>query len=214
MDIHALRQEYTKQGLDHEDLDTNPTLQFEKWFDQACKAGIREPNAMSLATASAAGEPLVRTVLLKAFDHAGFVFYTNYESRKGVHLAENPRAALLFPWLDLERQVQVVGRVEKVSAAETVKYFMSRPYASQLGAWVSHQSSVINSRSLLLAKFEEMKRKFAEGRVPVPGGWGGYRVIPDTIEFWQGRPGRLHDRFLYTRDGAIATGWRRERLAP
>ena len=213
MDIHGFRQEYTKHGLDLPDLNPDPVLQFEKWFKQACDAGILEPNAMSLATCGADGRPLVRTVLLKAFDHAGFVFYTNYESRKGVHLAENPHAALLFPWLGLERQVQVVGRVEKVSATETMRYFLSRPYGSQLGAWVSQQSSVISSRSLLLAKLDEMKRKFAEGQVPVPGGWGGYRVIPESIEFWQGRPSRLHDRFLYSRDTSGGV-WRCERLAP
>lgn len=211
MDLHDLRQEYTRQGLDLPDLDSDPVLQFEKWFKQAGEAGLIEPNAMSLATASADGMPLVRTVLLKAFDRDGFVFYTNYGSRKAKHLAENPRAALLFPWLGLERQVQITGRVEKVSAAETLKYFLSRPYGSQLGAWVSQQSSVVSSRSLLLAKLDEMKRKFAEGKVPVPEGWGGYRVVPDSIEFWQGRPSRLHDRFLYSKSGDI---WTIERLAP
>lgn len=211
MELHDYRQEYARHGLDLADLDRDPVVQFEKWFKQAQEAGILEPNAMSLATASADGVPLVRTVLLKAFDRDGFVFYTNYGSRKAEQLAANPRAALLFPWLGLERQVQVTGRVEKVSAAETLRYFLSRPYGSQIGAWVSQQSSVVSSRSFLLTKYEEMKRKFAEGKVPVPEGWGGYRVIPDSIEFWQGRPGRLHDRYLYTRaEGA----WAIDRLAP
>lgn len=211
MDIHHLRQEYTRHGLDIPDVDPDPFTQFEKWFRQASEAGLLEPNAMSLATASADGLPMVRTVLLKSFDHAGFVFYTNYGSRKAKHLAENPRAALLFPWLGLERQVQIAGRVEKVSAAETLRYFLSRPYGSQLGAWVSRQSSVVNSRSLLLAEFEKMKLKFAEGKVPVPEGWGGYRVVPETIEFWQGRPSRLHDRIEYVKSG---DSWNIRRLAP
>ncbi len=211
MDLHDLRQEYTRQGLDLPELDPDPVVQFEKWFKQAGDAGLIEPNAMSLATASADGMPLVRTVLLKAFDRDGFVFYTNYGSRKAKHLAENPHAALLFAWLGLERQVQINGRVEKVSAAETLKYFLSRPYGSQLGAWVSRQSSVVDSRSLLLGKLEEMKRKFAEGKVPLPEGWGGYRVVPESIEFWQGRPSRLHDRLLYSKNG---DAWRIDRLAP
>lgn len=214
MDIQGFRQEYTRTGLDLPDLHADPIMQFEQWFKQACDAGILEPNAMSLATASASGLPMVRTVLLKAFDHNGFVFYTNYGSRKGQQLAENPHAALLFPWLGLERQVQIVGRVEKVSATETLKYFLSRPYGSQIGAWVSEQSSVVSSRTLLLTKFDEMKRKFAEGKVPVPSGWGGYRVIPESLEFWQGRPGRLHDRFLYTRHPDPKSTWQIERLAP
>lgn len=214
MDIHAFRQEYTRDGLDLPDLNPDPIHQFEKWFKQACDAGILEPNAMSLATATPDGYPSLRTVLLKAFDHHGFVFYSNYESRKGREIAANPRAALMFPWLGLERQVKITGRVEKVSASESLAYFMSRPYGSQLGAWVSRQSSVVSSRSLLLAKLDEMKRKFAEGKVPLPGGWGGYRVVPDTLEFWQGRPSRLHDRFMYTRDETVPSGWRIERLAP
>lgn len=211
MDIASFRQEYARAGLDRADLAPSPVAQFELWFRQACDMQLVEPNAMSLATVSADGAPSCRTVLLKAFDERGFVFFTNYSSRKAVDVAANARAALLFPWLALERQVQVTGGVEKISIKESLAYFVSRPYGSQLGAWVSHQSSVITSRQLLLKKLDEMKRRFAEGRVPLPDFWGGYRVVPDAVEFWQGRPNRLHDRFLYTRETA---GWRIERLAP
>jgi pyridoxamine 5'-phosphate oxidase len=175
-------------------------------------ARIVEPNAMCLATAGADARPLARTVLLKSYDERGFVFYTNLESRKARQMAENANVSLLFPWLALERQVIVCGPVEKVSTAETLAYFITRPRGSQLGAWVSAQSSVITTRSLLEEKWEEMKRKFGEGQVPLPSFWGGYRVAPREIEFWQGRPSRLHDRFLYTRQPDAS--WKIDRLAP
>ncbi|MDR1818311.1 MAG: pyridoxamine 5'-phosphate oxidase [Puniceicoccales bacterium] len=214
MDIADLRQEYSRAGLERADLAPSPLAQFELWFRQANEAGLLEPNAMSIATAGTGGAPTCRTVLLKYFDERGFVFFTNYTSRKAADIAANPRAALLFPWLALERQVAITGSVEKISAAESLRYFLRRPHGSQLGAWVSHQSSVISSRQLLLKKMDEMRRKFLEGHVPLPDFWGGFRVVPQTVEFWQGRPNRLHDRFLYTRDDAAAGGWRIERLAP
>ncbi len=214
MDLFAFREEYTRGGLSREDLDSDPFAQFRRWFDQACEANLIEPNAMTLCTAGTDGHPSARTVLLKAFDSRGFVFFTNYTGRKAGQLAENPHAALLFPWLGLERQVEVEGRVEKISTAESLKYFLSRPFGSQLGAWVSHQSSVISSRSILLKKLDEMKRRFSEGKVPLPEFWGGYRVVPARIEFWQGRPNRLHDRFCYTRLAETSTAWQIDRLAP
>lgn len=214
MDLYNFREEYTQSGLDLPDLAASPIEQFRKWFDQACAAKIPEPNAMSLCTVGNDGMPSARTVLLKAYDERAFVFFTNYSGRKAQQIAENPKAALLFPWVTLERQVAVEGRVEKISAAESLKYFMSRPHGSQLGAWVSHQSRVISSRSILLKKLDEMKRKFTEGKVPLPDFWGGYRVVPTRIEFWQGRPNRLHDRFAYTREDEKSSVWAINRLAP
>jgi pyridoxamine 5'-phosphate oxidase len=206
------RSEYTRGALDLDCLKASPFDQFALWFQEAVEAKVVEPNAMSLATTGGDQRPLVRTVLLKSYDLRGFVFFTNFESRKARQMGENPNVSLLFPWLALERQVIICGGAEKVSTAETLAYFITRPRGSQLGAWVSTQSSVITTRSLLEQKWEEMKRKFGEGQVPLPSFWGGYRVIPREIEFWQGRPSRLHDRFLYTRqtDGS----WNIDRLAP
>ncbi len=211
MDIGDMRREFESEGLDRDDLDDNPIRQFQRWFDDAREAGILEPNAMSLATAGADRLPDLRTVLLKYFDEQGFVFYTNYNSRKAREIDENPRAALLFPWLGLNRQVRIQGPVEKVSKTESLRYFASRPRGSQIGAWVSEQSKAITSRGLLEQKVAEMKRRFAEGEIPLPSFWGGYRVVPERIEFWQGRPSRLHDRFEYTKDG---DDWRIQRLQP
>lgn len=211
MDISDLRREYMYAGLSRDEIDDDPIKQFEQWFLDAQENGLDNPNALSLATADAGGMPSVRTVLLKAFDEKGFVFYTNYGSRKARDLAANPQAAMLFHWLEFDRQVKIQGRVEKVSTAESLKYFSSRPHGSQIGAWCSEQSSPIGSRTLLVQAYESMKKKFAEGEVPLPDFWGGYRVIPQRIEFWQGRENRLHDRFEYQLD---AGRWLIQRLAP
>jgi len=211
-DLGQMRREYSSRGLLREDLLPDAIEQFDLWFSQACAEKVLEPNAMSLATAGAGGQPTLRTVLLKGFDRRGFVFFTNLESRKSRQIAQNPQVALLFPWLLLERQVTILGRAEKLSTGEVLKYFLTRPFGSQLAAWASPQSQVITSRSLLEMKLAEIKRKFSEGKIPLPSFWGGYRVAPESIEFWQGRANRLHDRFLYTRrpDGA----WQIDRLAP
>ena len=211
MDISDMRREFESSGLDRTDLDDNPVQQFAQWFQAARDADILEPNAMSLATATADGQPSLRTVLLKYFDESGFVFFTNYGSNKARELDSNPQAALLFPWIGLNRQIIVQGQVEKVSKTESLRYFSSRPRGSQIGAWVSEQSKVITSRGLLEQKVEEMKRKFREGSIPLPSFWGGYRVVPSRIEFWQGRPSRLHDRFEYVRQG---DSWEINRLQP
>lgn len=212
--LAGLREEYTRGGLHEAEASADPVAQFRLWFEQALGAKLIEPNAMTLATVDAEGMPNARTVLLKAYDARGFVFYTNYDSAKAQELADSPKAALLFPWLGLERQVKIRGSVEKVSTAESLKYFMSRPFGSRLGAWVSHQSQVISSRQILEAKLEQVKAKFAKGEVPLPSFWGGYRVVPTSFEFWQGRPGRLHDRLQYTRLPADTSRWQIERLAP
>ena len=211
MDISNLREEYTQAGLSRASLLSSPFEQFELWFRQAQQAQLPEPNAMSLATASDQAVPALRTVLLKYFDDNGFVFFTNYSSNKARDISTNPQVALMFPWVALERQVVIQGRAEKISSAESLRYFLSRPPGSQLGAWVSHQSSVITGRKVLEMKLAQMQQKFRDGKIPLPDFWGGYRVVPEKIEFWQGRPSRLHDRFLYSRQ---AGEWHIDRLAP
>ncbi len=211
MDISHFRHEYLKSGLEHGDLQQDPVEQFGIWFDQAKVTDIPDPNAMVLSTVNSEGQPSQRTVLLKYFDTDGFVFFTNKESRKAQEIAHNARVNLHFVWLELERQISIAGTAQPISVAESAKYFMSRPRDSQIAAWVSNQSSAISSRSLLMQKFMEMKQKFSAGDVPLPSFWGGYRVCPSAVEFWQGRKNRLHDRFLYTPSDS---GWQVERLAP
>jgi pyridoxamine 5'-phosphate oxidase len=211
MDLADFRKEYSDRGLKREEMKAEPVAQFGEWFAQATELGLHEPNAMTLATVDEAGMPYQRTVLLKYFDTGGFVFFTNYGSRKAKQMALNPRVSLLFPWITLERQVIVQGSVEKISTAESLKYFASRPRDSQIGAWVSNQSEVITSRKFLMQKLSEIQEKFSHGEIPLPSFWGGYRVVPQMVEFWQGGPARLHDRFLYRRgEGA----WNIERLSP
>lgn len=211
MDIGELRRDYTQRGLDLGDLDPDPFAQFELWFKQAQEADLLEPNALVLSTVSPEGMPYQRTVLLKYFDRDGFVFFTNYGSRKAQHMAGNAQVSLLFPWYPLERQLAIAGTASKISAAESLRYFSSRPRSSQLGAWVSQQSTIISSRQLLEMQFEKMKQKFLNQEVPLPDFWGGYRVQPTRFEFWQGRPSRLHDRFLYSLEGG---NWTIARLSP
>jgi pyridoxamine 5'-phosphate oxidase len=211
-DLVAMRRDYGLAQLRREDLHADPIAQFEKWLGEAAREQIVEPNAMSLATVGSDGRPLVRTVLLKALDVRGFVFFTNLESRKARQIAENPHVSLLFPWLPLERQVIVTGVAAKLSAGESLKYFLTRPHDSQLAAWASRQSRVVSSRKLLEIEWEHLKAKFKAGKVPLPSFWGGFRVKPETIEFWQGGPIRLHDRFQYSRQAD--DGWVIERLAP
>ncbi len=212
MNLSEMRRNYAEQSLDIGDLHPSPFAQFDHWMRQAIESQLLEPNAMALATVGANGQPSLRTVLLKGFDENGFVFYTNYASAKAREIAANPQVALLFQWLPLERQVSVTGRAEKISAAESLSYFLSRPRESQIGAWASQQSEIITTRSLLESKFAEMKAKFVSGQIPLPGFWGGYRVTPASFEFWQGRPNRLHDRFRYQQDAAKA--WTISRLMP
>lgn len=208
---HDPSYEHAARGLRRRDLDPDPVKQFANWFTAAIEAGIRDVNAMSLATAGQDGKPSVRIVLLKGFDQDGFVFFTNYESEKGQQLEANPYAALGFYWIELDRQIRINGRAEKTSREESERYFHSRPLGSQLGAWSSRQSEHVDGRRVLDAKMAEVTERYAGKPVPLPPHWGGYRVRPDRFEFWQGRPNRLHDRFRYTlTDGK----WNIERLAP
>ncbi len=212
MDVAGLRRSSTGFVLDREDLNSDPIEQFEDWFRYACETVSLDPNAVTLSTVDSRMRPSSRTVLLKSFDERGFVFYTNYESKKAGDIENNPDVSLLFFWADAARQVKIRGKAEKIPTGESLAYFLSRPRGSQIGAWVSAQSSVISSRSLLEAKFQEIKQKFRNKDVSLPSFWGGYRVVPEEIEFWQGRRNRLHDRFQFTKqdDGS----WEIERLAP
>jgi pyridoxamine 5'-phosphate oxidase len=212
VDLAALRAEYARAGLVESDLAADPIAMFRRWFDEAVVSGLHEPNAMVVATADAGGRPSARLVLLKGLSEEGFVFFTNIRSRKGEELAANPACALLFPWHPLERQVRVDGTAESLSADAVAAYFASRPRGSQLGAWASHQSKVVSGRDELEAAYDEAAARHPDPEpVPVPDEWGGYAVRPDAVEFWQGRPGRMHDRLVYTRTDS---GWSTHRLAP
>ncbi|HEY9728036.1 MAG TPA: pyridoxamine 5'-phosphate oxidase [Chroococcales cyanobacterium] len=210
--VANLRKDYTFQGLSEADAQPDPFRQFKIWFDQALAAELPEPNAMTISTVTSDGKPSARMVLLKDYDEQGFVFYTNYESHKGQQLLQNPWGAITFWWAELERQVRIEGRVAQVSAAESDEYFHSRPRNSQLGAWVSAQSQVINNREVLEERLQQLEKEYKNKEIPRPPHWGGFRVIPTAIEFWQGRPSRLHDRLLYrcSEDGT----WKIQRLSP
>lgn len=209
--MQDLRKEYTLRGLDEADVANDPLVQFERWFHEAVTAGLREPNAMTLATVAPNGQPSARIVLLKSFDARGFVFFTNYESRKARELEQQRAAALLFFWADLERQVRIEGQVTRIADAESTSYFTSRPIAARLGAWASPQSQVIADRPELDARLAAVTERFSAAEPPRPPFWGGYRVEPIRLEFWQGRPSRLHDRICYQRHGER---WSITRLAP
>ena len=214
-DFAALRREYADRGLSEQDVAADPVEQFHRWLADAVAAGLPEPNAMVLATADADGQPSARTVLLKGVDARGFVWFTNYRSRKGRDLAANPRAALLFAWVGIERQVGVTGPVERVDPEESAAYFAQRPHGAQLGAWASEQSEVIPSRGWLEERVAAVAARYPEGRaVPMPPHWGGLRLVPESVEFWQGRTSRLHDRLRYRRDPGAASGWTLARLSP
>lgn len=211
IDIEGLRREYAGEELLEDNIHDDPVEQFSVWFEQALRSEVKEPNAVSLATATADGKPSARIVLLKGFDKRGFRFFTNYESRKARELDENPHASLCFFWQELERQVRIEGKVKKLSREESENYFSKRPRLSQIGAWASRQSEKVESRDQMEAKFREFQEKFEDEPVPAPEFWGGYRLHPTSIEFWQGREGRLHDRLLYTKS---SDSWKITRLAP
>lgn len=212
LDLQNLRREYLQGGLEITDLAENPIEQFKRWMEQTIATQIPDPNAMTIATVDATGQPSQRIVLLKQLDEKGFVFYTNLRSRKAKDLLQNPKISLHFPWHFIERQVKICGVAEQLSAADVLKYFVTRPRDSQIGAWASQQSRPISSRALLMQQFESMKNKFAKGEVPLPDFWGGFRVKPHQIEFWQGGSSRLHDRFQYNLQQD--NSWKIERLEP
>jgi pyridoxamine 5'-phosphate oxidase len=212
MSLADLRRDYARARLDEADVSHDPMVEFARWFAEAQEAQVADANAMTLATATADGQPSARIVLLKAFDERGFVFFTDYRSRKGAELEANPRAALVFYWHELERQVRITGGVALTSREESERYFASRPIGSRLGAWASHQSRVIPGRAALETDLREVEARFGDGEVPLPPHWGGYRVVPDAIEFWQGRESRLHDRIRYARESG--SGWKVQRLSP
>jgi pyridoxamine 5'-phosphate oxidase len=211
MSIAELRKEYRLAALGEQDVDADPIVQFQRWFHEAQETKVVEPNAMTLATCTPDAYPSARMVLLKGVDARGFVFFTDYRSRKGTELTDNPHAALVFWWHELERQVRIVGAVQRITREESVEYFTSRPYGARVGAWVSHQSTVIPDRESLDARVEEMMERFRSGEVPLPDHWGGFRVLPEEVEFWQGRESRLHDRIAYVRESGR---WARRRLSP
>jgi pyridoxamine 5'-phosphate oxidase len=211
VDFASLREQYQSEPLDREDVDPDPFVQVQRWYDAWSEVAPREPSAAVLATAGADGRPAARTVLVRGLDERGCTFFTNYDSRKGTDLAENPHASLLFQWVPVLRQIEFVGPVERVSAEESDAYFASRPRGSQLAAWASAQSREVADRAELEARFAEVEAEYGDGPVPRPPHWGGFRLVPDTIELWQGRPNRLHDRLRYVRDG---DSWRITRLNP
>lgn len=211
MSIADMRTDYRQASLSESDVDRDPIVQFQRWFDDAVRAQVNEPNAMCLATATPDAYPSARIVLLKGADERGFVFYTDYRSRKGQELADNPHASLCFFWPELERQVRIAGAVQRVSRAESDAYFQSRPLPSRMGAWTSHQSAELSSREVLEAELAANTKRFADGAVPLPEHWGGFRVVPEEVEFWQGRPSRLHDRIQYRRAAGV---WHQRRLSP
>lgn len=209
--INSLRHDFSKQTLDERDVNPDAVLQFEKWFKEAVDTHVNEPNAMTVCTATTAGKPSARILLLRNFNEDGFIFYTNYASRKGIEIMENPNCALLFFWPELERQVRIEGVLQKQTAAESDLYFNTRPRGSKLGAWTSEQSKIIASREVLDKEYSTLSKKYPSEDIPRPPSWGGYVLKPESIEFWQGRPSRLHDRILYTRE---KNNWKIERLAP